>query len=532
MTVTRAIDASAVVGRPATVASKLSLMDSETITTEDPIGRGAASRQDALTPSITLSADEWATVQWASVDLGDRRLDRRAVQVGTAMTENPRRSLPQQMDGDRAALDGAYRLINHPGVSLDRLSKPHWEQTREDAREQRVVLFVQDTTQLDYTHFSTMEGLGPIGDGNGRGLLLHSTLGVVPSERPQILGLAHQQVVLRRPADEPRPRHTPSPEGQVWARAAEAVGSPPEGVLWVHVGDRGSDDFRFMAACRDEHKHFLIRVMRNRLLEWDQEDVDPEMRKIVGCARSLPVQHCYTLDVPASHDRPARTAQMRLAWSQVTIPPPQQAPPELRDQPSITAWVIRAWEVDTPPDAEPIEWILVTSVPTETIAEAKERVWWYTHRWLSEEYHQCLKTGCKIEHRQFDHGDDIRRLLGLCGPVAVRLLQLRQVARLEPQAPVGEYVDPLTVKILSERLDWYSGELLTVSEFWRAVSHLGGYLGRPGDGPPGWKTFWKGWRQLSELVTGARLYADLLAKHGAQSGHSPRPGTTIDDEFH
>jgi len=132
-----------------------------------------------------------------------------------------------------------------------------------------------------------------------------------------------------------------------------------------------------------------------------------------------------------------------------------------------------------------------------------------------------LKTGCQIEHRQFDHGDDIRRLLGLCSPVAVRLLQLRQVARLEPQAPVGEYVDPSTVKILSERLDWYSGELLTVNEFWRAVSHLGGYLGRPGDGPPGWKTFWKGWRQLSELVTGARLYADLLAKHGEQSGHSP-----------
>ena len=525
MTVTRAIDAS-------TVGSELLSIDSGTITTEDSIGQRAASRPGALAPSINLSADEWATVQWASVDLGDRRLDRRAVQVGTAITENPKRSLPCQMDGDRAALDGAYRLINHPGVSLDRLSKPHWEQTRQEAREQRLVLFVQDTSQLDYTHFSTMTGLGPIGDGNGRGLLLHSTLGVVPSENPHILGLAYQQVVLRRPADEPRPRHAPSPEGQVWAYAAEVVDSPPEGVLWVHVGDRGSDDFRFMAACRDEHKHFLIRVMRNRLLEWDQENIEPKMRKIVDYARSLPVQHCYTLDVPASHDRPARAAQMRLAWSPVTIPPPQHAPPELRGQPSITAWVIRAWEVNPPPDAEPIEWILVTSVPTETITEAKERVWWYTHRWLSEEYHQCLKTGCKIEHRQFDHGDDIRRLLGFCGPIAVRLLQLRQVARLDPQAPVTEYVDPLAVKILSERLDWYSGELRTVNEFWHAVSHLGGYLGRPGDGPPGWKTFWKGWCQLSELVAGARIYADLLAKHHEQSRNSPRRDATKHDEYH
>ena len=393
-----------------------------------------------------------------------------------------------------------------------------------------MVLFVQDTTQLDYTHFPTMKGLGPIGDGNGRGLLLHSTLGVVPSQTPHILGLAHQQVVLRRAADETPSRHRPSPEGQVWARAAEAIGSPPDDVLWVHVGDRGSDDYRFMDACRD--KHFLIRVMRNRLLEWDQEDVDPGMRKIVDCARSLPVQRRYTLDVPASHGRPARTAQMCLAWTSVTIPAPKGAPPELRHQPPIRAWLIRAWEVGAPSDEKPIEWILVTPVPTETVAEAKERVWWYTHRWLSEEYHQCMKTGCKIERRQFDHGDDIRRLLGFCGPIAARLLQLRQVARLEPQAPAVEHVDPLTVKLLTERLDWESDAVLTVDDFWRAASHLGGYLGRPGDGPPGWKTCWAGWRELSNLVTGARLYAEVLAKHRKQSEHGARSGTTENEEFH
>ena len=46
-----------------------------------------------------------------------------------------------------------------------------------------VVLFVQDTTELDYTHHPTKKGLGPIGDGNGHGLLLHSTLRMVPDER-------------------------------------------------------------------------------------------------------------------------------------------------------------------------------------------------------------------------------------------------------------------------------------------------------------------------------------------------------------
>lgn len=480
--------------------------------------------------SATQSAAEWAAAQWGGVELGDERLDRRAVQIGAAMAANPAQSLPEQMDGERAALDGAYRMVNHPGVSLECLSEPHWERTRQEAREQQVVLFVQDTTQLNYTHFPTMEGLGPIGDGNGRGLLLHSTLGVVPSERPQVLGLAHQQVVLRQPADESD--DASSPEGKVWARAAQAVGSPSEDALWVHMGDRGSDDFRFMNTCRDEDKHFLIRVMRNRLLAWDQEEDEPEKRKIVDYARSLPAQHRYTLNVPANHDRPARTAQMCLAWTKVTIPAPTQGPPELRDQPPITAWLIHAWEVDASPGVEPIEWILVTSVPTKTVDEAKERVWWYTHRWMSEDYHQCLKTGCDIEHRQFDHGDDIRRLLGFCGPIAARLLQLRQVARRKPQESAVKHIDPLRVRILTEHLDWDNDELVTMGEFWNGVAQLGGYLGRSGDGPPGWRTIWRGWRTLNDLVTGARLLIAALADQGMQSGHGLRFKTIPDDKFH
>lgn len=538
MTVTRAVAGSATIDRSAVETSHssegwefvpytASLAADKTITTGQTISRNGARPSDVLPFSAFQSAAEWAAAQWGGVDLSDKRLDRRAVKIGAAMATHPAQSLPEQMDGDRAALDGAYRLINHPGVSLDRLSRSHWEQVRQEARERPVVLFVQDTTQLDYTHFPTMEGLGPIGDGDGRGLLLHSTLGVVPNEEPQILGLAHQQVALRQPADETG--NDSSPEGKVWARAAEAIGSSCEKARWVHVGDRGGDDFRFLHTCREEGNHFLIRVMHNRLLEWDHA-VDDEKRKMVDYARSLPAQHRYTLEVPANHDRPARRAQMCLAWAKVTIPAPKQAPSELRDQPSITAWVIRVWEVDAPPDAESIEWILVTSVPTKTVDDAKQRVWWYTHRWTSEDYHQCLKTGCDIEHRQFDHGDDIRRLLGFCGPIAARLLQLRQAARGASRSLAIKRVDPVRVKILAECLEWDNDEPLTIGKFWDGVAQLGGHLGRPGDGPPGWKTIWRGWRHLSDLVTGARLFAAALTDQGIQSGHRLRLKTILDDK--
>jgi len=472
---------------------------------------GDSCLREELTLEAVARSAEWAAQQWGTVDLGDKRLARRAVQVGAAMAEHPGQSLPQQMAGDRAALDGAYFLLNHPGVTLQALSEPHWERTLRRAQDPQVVLFIQDTTQLDFTHLSSMEGLGQIGDGNGRGLLLHSTSAVVPGETPQLLGLAHQQVVLRRPKDKPRPAGEPSAEGQVWARAAAAVGTPPVGTRWVHVGDRGSDNFRFMYTCRTNATDFLIRVRHNRLLAWDQKDIEPQMRKLMDYARALPAQHHYTLQVPPNHERKARTAHMHLAWTAVSLPAPKGAAPEVCTQPPITVWVLRAWEVDAPPEAEPLEWILITSVPTQTVTDALERVAWYALRWFSEDFHQCLKTGCQIEHRQFDHADDIRRVLGFCSPIAVRLLQLRQASRQTPMQPALHYVGPLPVRILAARLRRDLDMELSMGEFWQAVAHLGGYLGRPGDGPPGWKTLWRGWRQLNTLLQGARLFAAAVS---------------------
>jgi hypothetical protein len=111
--------------------------------------------------------------------------------------------------------------------------------------------------------------------------------------------------------------------------------------------------------------------------------------------------------------------------------------------------IVRAWEVGAPPEVkEPIKWILITSVPTLTVADALERVRWYSCRWLVEDYHQCLKTGCAIEQRQLDDGADIQRLLGFLGPIAARLLQLRSLARTLPEAQALTYIDPLLIQML------------------------------------------------------------------------------------
>ncbi len=460
--------------------------------------------------TLVVSADEWAWQQFAQVDLGDRRLNRRALEMGAKMAVHPDASLPAQMQS-RSALRGAYRVLNHPKVTMEALLAPHCRQTLAQAATLPVVLLVEDTTELDYTAHPAKQNLGPIGDGRGRGLLLHSTLAVVPEER-EILGLAHAQVVVRQAAPKSRPHRSASPEGQVWEVSAGRVGPPPVGVTWVHVSDRGSDIFEYMQACLDQGKHFLLRAFQNRRLDGGEAeggslDQDEQPSFLLDYARLLPAhpEGGYTVAVPAREKRPARQAQVTLAWASVRICPPVQAPPSVQQCGPLCAWVVRAWEPDPPLDVEAVEWVLLSSLMVTTPAEAQLVVERYTCRWLVEDYHQCLKTGCQVEEVQLDDGQDVRRFLGFAIPIAVRLLQLRQAARQTPDVPAVAIVDPLMVEVLARRQRPFTRES-TLAEFWQAVARLGGHQGRKSDGPPGWRTIWRGWRYLSDLTDGARLF--------------------------
>ena len=458
---------------------------------------------------MTLSSGEWAAQQWAQVELGDRRLMRRAVAMGTQMAAHAEASLPEQM-GSPSALKAAYWLLNHPGVSLAALTAPHRQQTLQAARAVKVALLVEDTTELDFTAHASKTGLGPIGDGRGRGLLLHSTLALEPEQRT-LLGLAHAQVVLRQPQAKRGPKWVRTPEGRVWEVSAAQVGAPPAGVCWVHVSDSGSDIFAYMAVCRQQQKHFLIRAFRNRRLIWPDdsaEATEPTAQAVLDYVQGLGPQPGseYAVTLPVEGQQPARQAHLALQWAALTLAPPVQAPPEIRAHGPLKIWVVRAWEPDPPPGVEPVEWVLLSSLPVENLGDAQMRVDWYTCRWFCEDFHQCLKTGCRIEQRQLDDGADIQRLLGFALPIAVRLLQLRQTVRQAPEVPATTVVEPLLVQVLArrQRLNW---QTLTTQQFWQQVARLGGHQGRRHDGPPGWRTVWRGWRYLSDLADGARLFA-------------------------
>jgi hypothetical protein len=379
-----------------------------------------------LTP-LVVSPAEWADRTFAAVDLGDRRRERRAVTLAACMMRRPDASLPQQVRAP-AALKAAYRLLDEPDVTHAALSTPHWTATRDRAGRQELVLLIQDTTEIDHTHHRKTEGLGPIGNGRGRGYLLQTVLAVVPQPR-QVLGIAAQEPFRRKPVPKGEScaqRRTRERESQVWSRMVHAVGPPPAGSTWVHVGDRYSDIFDFMDACRTQQGHFLIRVAQDRRLL----AADGTVESLFSAIRAVPGQDQRDLALPAQDDQPARTARLSISWRAATLRPPAHSPHKA----PLTVWMVRVWEANPPPEVEePLEWVLLTSLPTETVAAAWERVTWYTCRWVVEDYHQCLKTGCRLEQRHLQTYDGLVRLLGFLAVIAVRLLQLRDLARQAPE---------------------------------------------------------------------------------------------------
>jgi hypothetical protein len=475
--------------------------------------------------STLLSAPEWAEQTFGEVRLGHQSRTERAVAMASAIAADPAASLPKQM-GSEAALHATYRFLQTPGVSYEQLIRPHVEQTREAMGKPERVLLIQDTTEVDYQQHPTTTGLGPIGNGTHHGFLLQTVLAVEPASR-QVLGLAHQEPFLRKTApkgETRREREQRERESQVWERSVQAIGAPPAGVQWIHVGDRYSDMFPFLSLCRQMQCDFVVRAAQDRCVDLLVEQADaPVPRRSHHQRRPQPdpqplQQHLFevvrgwaalgeqNLELDASKKSPARTAHLAISFGSVRLLPPENQPSSGLHP--LVVWVVRVWEPEPPDGVEGLSWVLLTSVPIQTVEQAWERVDWYRARWIVEDYHQGLKTGCRVEQRQVQTYEGLRRLLGMLAPTAVRLLQLRAAARQTPEQPASQTLPAEVVQVVAARAGVPATQL-TAQQCWHSIARFGGYLGRKGDGPPGWKTLWRGWLYIQTLLEGVHLAARL-----------------------
>jgi hypothetical protein len=448
---------------------------------------------------------------FSGIDLGDRRRTARLIQATDDMCRHPGGTLPDKFPKP-ADLRAFYRLMNSENVTHDLLLQAHADDTRQRiaACGSDVVLLLHDGTELDYTtRKSLSERMGQIGKGTRRGYICHNSLAVRlttdPAKAtlvPETLGLL-SQILHHRPRVNKNETHKEarervSRESRLWLRGVQRCDSAPAGVGCVDVSDSLSDIFEYMAYEVTHGRRFVLRSKENRRLA----EPIAEQPYLTDAVRTVPPAGERTLKV-ASPGRKTRTTQVNVAFTPVSVAPPNRKSGDYAPKP-LALWAVRVWEPNTPANEEPLEWILLTNIPVRTLQDAFERVNWYELRWIIEEYHKGMKTGCGIETLQFDTLEAAEPAIALLSAVATTLLRLRDAARA-PDAdrrPATEVVDRVYVEALA---GCYPGRLksnATVLTFYMHVARLGGHQNRKGDGFPGWLTLWRGWTKLESMVTG------------------------------
>jgi hypothetical protein len=449
----------------------------------------------------------WSEKQFGEMDLGDRRRTKRGVLIGAALAKARGGTLPPAFK-TKAELKAAYAFFETKAIRYQAILRPHLKATRRACREAGMYLLIEDTTDLDFTRkAASIQGLGYIGNGGGRGLFTHTTLAVQVEDwkdtgEPvlRVAGLFDQVCWARketgRTARESRSDRWKRPrESARWAQAFEAMDAPPPDAQWVAAMDREGDIYEAFLKCLDHEVDFIIRAKEPRALS----DEDQSLFEKVS---SGPVRGTYEVTMKGRPGVPKRTAHLEVRACAATLRPPYR--PGWKLEP-LTLNIVEVREACPPAGVEPLRWLLLTTLPIDTWEAIRKIPKLYAVRWLVEEFHKILKTGLGIEESQLEKAEEIQKLLAFLSLIGVRLLELKLDAAYHPQERVNrKWVNPVMLAVLtaffgSPKEGWTNAALLV------NIARLGGFLARKSDGHPGWLTLWRGWQKLMLLTDGYRL---------------------------
>jgi hypothetical protein len=462
-------------------------------------------------PAGAETAEQWVARQYRSLDLPDKRLKNRCLRIAMDITENPHGSLNQAAD-DWGQAKAAYRFIENSRLTAEDLQTPVGDAAAKACARHRTILAVQDTTALKFDSARHADGLGTISDSSvTRGMFFHPVLALQPDGLA--IGLLDQQWWCRETevahkAQKRNKRPILEKESCKWLKGAANASlalksnlSPEKRPRVVHVFDREGDvheAFELIATLRDDA---VIRCAHNRRV------IAPDGRE--GLAHDLirrsPVLGTIAIAVPRKPGEPKRTADLQIRAMPLTLNPRLDIYPDRRP---ITLTLVEAFEAEPPEGAEPLHWLLWTTLCAVDFDQALEVIRIYTLRWKIEEFFYALKQGCRIEKVQFQSAERLAKVVVLYSAVAIRILICRDLARLRPDNPCTEMLAEVEWKALwtyiHKKPPAKIQEPPTMRQATLWIGRIGGHLNRKSDGMPGLKTLWRGLQSLTLLT---RMFA-------------------------
>ncbi len=450
------------------------------------------------------TADSLGQAMFGHAEVGDRRRSARLVTTFEQMRRHPGGTLPDKLSSP-ADLKALYRLCGCRSVTHQALVGAMRNYTLERIRNHRgSVLVVHDATELDYTTLESLQNeLGQIGKGTHRGYICQNVI-ALDAQTGEVLGLLDQILHIRVevPKGETLTEHRnrKTRESLLWGKGTKHL---PGDARLIDVADQGASTFEFLEQETASGRRFVIRNGKVRKVHGGHNP-DGAEEYLKQYVQGLPELGSYTMDVQRQKGRKARKqAEFSVRGGAILLLPPH-AKYGLHGDDPLPIYVVYVREVNPPAGEEPIEWILLTNEPVVTLDDAWRVISWYEQRWVIEEYHKGMKTGCRIEDIQFTAVERLQPAIALLSGVALTLLNLRDASR-RPDASTrraatlfaAEYVEVLSV--------WRYRKLrndLTVHDFFFALARLGGHQNRKGDHRPGWLVLWRGWMKLQYMLDG------------------------------
>jgi hypothetical protein len=461
---------------------------------------------------MSLNVDGKETLgeaMFASAELGDRRRTARLVATFDQLRRHPGSTLPNKL-ASPPDLKALYRLMDRPEVTHEALMVPMRAYTAKNiAACQGTVLLIHDATELDYTNRQPLaEYLGQIGSGWGRGYICQNVLAVDPQTH-SVLGLMDQilhcrdEVPQKETMAEHRARITR--ESLLWLHGTRHL---PRNRRLVDVADQGADTFEFLEHEFHSGRTFVIRACKCRVVQGGHDGEGPK-QYLSEYVHGLPELGRFTLDVQSQRNRngsfrSARTeAEFVVRGGAVLVYPPHAKWGDHGDDP-LPLYAVLLTEVHPPEGEEPVEWLLLTNEPVISFEDTWRVASWYECRWVVEEYHKGMKTGCGVEELQFTAVDRLQPAIALLSAVALTLLDLRDASRRDDAQtrPATTVISHDYVAVLTA---WRYGEVrmdVSVHDFYYALARLGGHQNRARDKRPGWLVLWRGWIKLQAMLDG------------------------------
>lgn len=455
---------------------------------------------------MTTSTDTMIEMNWIQKEfknLGIRcgRTLKRFIKTMGTLSNNMQASILGASE-NIAEAKAIYHMLKHENLTESVILNAHRKATLQQIKETKsdILLAIQDTTELNYTTHVKTQGMGEGTAKNTLGLFVHSTLVAPPSGLPY--GLLNQQIWTRDPAERGQKkadRPIEQKESYKWLVGMNGTADLklPNGTRLVQVCDRESDIYEFFDHAIRIRQDVLVRIVHNRNTV--------ENNKLFDELEQAEVAGTVVVNIPRDTRRnlPSRTATLELHYKKVLLQVPQNLRSQYGDQPSLALTFILVREIDAPEGQEPITWYLGTTLNVNDAEEAAEKVSWYVQRWKIERFHYVLKQGCAVEELQARSIEILRKEILMYSIIAVRLLHLTYAAREGTDALCDTIFEPEEWQVLycmANKTQQAPETAPTIQDAVRYLAKLGGFAGRKGDGDPGVKVIWRGYKELQTML--------------------------------